>query len=240
MAGRLSSVRTPWPWTGAEKVDGSAVEAAAAEVVGAAVIVEAWTDDVVPAPTATASNVEDDTFTPTRGEEEPPTLTPSRAAAVDEATGALLAFEVTIATALLGWEETTTTALLALEETATTTLLALELTIATGVLLAFEETATTALLALEETATTALLALELTIATGVLVFATTTALLDLAELVISRASILSTTGAAATNAPKNVIAAMSFILIDVLERARKRSDRDVGKMPRRTKDEERD
>jgi hypothetical protein len=50
IAGRLLSERTPCPWTGAEKVDGRAVEAVAVEAVGAAVIVEALTDKV-PEPT---------------------------------------------------------------------------------------------------------------------------------------------------------------------------------------------
>jgi hypothetical protein len=173
IAGRLLSDKTPCPWTGAENVDGRAVEAVAAVPVGAAVIVEAAAVvDVDPEPTTTASNVEDESFTPTRGEEDPPTLTPSNGAAVDVVTTALLAFE----------------------ETATTTLLALE------------EATTTTLLALEDTTAAALLVLI--VAAALLVFT--------ALLVVARASIGSATGAAATNAPKSVKVARSFILMDLL------------------------
>jgi hypothetical protein len=195
IAGRLLSDRTPCPWTGVENVDGRAVEAVAAVPVGAAVIVEAAAVvDVDPEPTTTASNVEDESFTPTRGEEDPPTLTPSNGAAVDVVTTALLAFE-----------EIATTTLLALEETATTTLLALE------------EATTTTLLALEDATAAALLVFEVTAATALLVLIVAAALLVFtALLVVARASIGSATGAAATNAPKSVKVARSFILMDLL------------------------
>lgn len=103
-------------------MDGRAVEAVAVEAMGAAVIMEALTDEV-PEPTWIASNVEDDNLTPTRGEEDPPTLIPIKAAAVDLVATALLAFEVTIGTTLLVFEVTIATALLIF--TVTTALLVL-------------------------------------------------------------------------------------------------------------------
>ena len=105
-------------------------------------------------------------------------------------------------------------------------------------LLAFETIV--ALLVFEVTIGTTLLVFEVTIAIALLVFTVTTALLVLAVVVISRASTRSTTGAAAANALKNVIVARSFILIDMLERTRKRADREVRTMPRRTRDVQRE
>lgn len=111
------------------------MEAVAAVPVGAAVIVEAAAVvDVDPEPTTTASNVEDESFTPTRGEEDPPTLTPTNGAAVDVVTTALLAFEETATTTLLALEEATTTTLLALEDTTAAALLVFEVTAAMALL----------------------------------------------------------------------------------------------------------
>jgi hypothetical protein len=111
-------------------VDGRPVGAADGAVVGAAVMVEmieALTDDA-PKLRSTANNVDEETLTPKRGEEDPPTLTPSKGAVPDVVAAALLALEVT-------------TALLALETMAE--LLAFEMAAA---LLVFEVTTAAALL----------------------------------------------------------------------------------------------
>lgn len=93
MAGRLSSVSLPWPWTGAENVDGRAVGFAEV-LVGATVMVEdatltdeaaievglMVTDEVVTkVPTLIATIVDELMRTPTRGEDDPPTLIPMSA-----------------------------------------------------------------------------------------------------------------------------------------------------------------
>jgi hypothetical protein len=199
IAGRLSSVSLPCPWTGAEKVDGRPVGAVDGAVVGAAVmveIVEALTDDA-PKLRSTANNVEDETLTPKRGDEDPPTLTPSKGAVPDVVAAALLALEET--TALLAFEVMTElAALLAFETMAE--------------LLVFETTA--ALLVFEVTTAAALL--DLTAAAALLVLTT---LLIFAVVVTARASTCSRIGAAATKALKNVIVARSFIVTDVLDGA---------------------
>jgi len=194
-------VSLPCPWTGAEKVDGRAVEAVAGAEVGAAVMVatdEALTDEA-PRLTSTANKVEDETLTPKRGEDDPPTLTPSRGAVPVVVAAALLAFEVM----------TELAALLTLETMAE--LLALE---TTAELLAFETTA--ALLDFAVTTATALL--DLTTAAALLVLRA----LEVFAVVVARGS---RTGAAAAKALKRVMVARSFILIDMIDRASKGSER---------------
>ena len=190
----------PCPWTGAEKVDGRAVGAVPEAAVGAAVIVdvEALADEP-PKLASTASTVADESLTPRRGEDDPPTLTPSRGAVV-----------VVVAAALLALDETTA-ALLALDETTGAALLAFE---TTGVLLALDTTS--ALLVLEVTTATALL--DLMTAAALLVLRA----LEVFAVVVARAS---RTGAAAANALKKVMVARSFILLDTMDRASKGSDR---------------
>lgn len=203
----------PCPWTGAEKVDGRAVRAADGAVVGAAVMVEmvdALTDEA-PKLRSTANNVDDETLTPKRGEEDPPTLTPSKGAVPEVVAAALLALEVT--TALPALEVMTElTALLAFETIAE--LLALDTTAA---LLTFEVTIAAVLLVFEVATATALL--DLTTAAALLVLR---ALEVFAVVVAARSSRM---GAAAAKALKKVMVARSFILIDTTERASKSSDR---------------
>lgn len=190
----------PCPWTGAEKVDGRAVEAVAGAEVGAAVMVatdEALTDEA-PRLTSTANKVEDETLTPKRGEDDPPTLTPSRGAVPVVVAAALLAFEVM----------TELAALLTLETMAE--LLALE---TTAELLAFETTAAL----LDFAVTTAAVLLDLTAAALLVLRA-----LEVFAVVVARAS---RTGAAAAKALKKVMVARSFILTDAMNRVIDSSDR---------------